>query len=69
MSLRRSLLLTLSLSSVILVGCNGSETQPDDQGAKLGEFCGGIAALPCEEGLTCKLDGDYPDAGGTCVAS
>lgn len=36
-----------------------------------GRFCGGIAAnLPqnqCPEGYTCKLDGDYPDAGGKCV--
>lgn len=30
-------------------------------------FCGGIAAIPCKEGYTCKLDGDYPDAGGKCV--
>ncbi len=30
---------------------------------------GGIAALPCQAGYTCKLDGTYPDAGGTCVKS
>ncbi len=36
-----------------------------------GKFCGGIAAnLPenqCPEGYKCKLDGNYPDAGGKCV--
>ena len=36
-----------------------------------GRFCGGIAAnLPenqCPEGYICKLDGNYPDAGGVCV--
>ena len=36
-----------------------------------GRFCGGIAAnLPenqCPEGYTCKLDSNYPDAGGKCV--
>jgi hypothetical protein len=36
-----------------------------------GRFCGGIAAnLPenqCPEGYVCKLDGNYPDAGGVCV--
>ncbi len=36
-----------------------------------GKFCGGIAAnLPqnqCPQGYTCRLDGDYPDAGGVCV--
>lgn len=31
-----------------------------------GSFCGGIAGLPCGEGLYCRLDGCYPDAGGTC---
>jgi len=36
---------------------------PGEEGA----FCGGIAAFPCEAGLTCKLDGTYPDAGGVCV--
>lgn len=36
-----------------------------------GRFCGGIAAnLPvnqCPKGYTCKLDENYPDAGGKCV--
>lgn len=32
-----------------------------------GEFCGGIAGISCEEGLVCQYEGDYPDAGGTCV--
>ena len=30
-------------------------------------FCGGIAGISCPSGYTCKLDGNYPDAGGTCV--
>jgi hypothetical protein len=32
-----------------------------------GEFCGGIAGIQCADGLTCMLDGSYPDAGGECV--
>lgn len=35
--------------------------------AKENEFCGGIAAIQCEEGFTCKMSGDFPDAGGTCA--
>lgn len=31
------------------------------------EFCGGIAAIDCPDGYTCKLDGNYPDAGGKCI--
>ncbi len=31
-----------------------------------GEFCGGIAGILCADGLECKYDGQYPDAGGTC---
>ena len=34
--------------------------------ALVGEFCGGIAAFKCTEGLECVLDGNYPDAGGKC---
>lgn len=30
------------------------------------EFCGGIAGILCPEGYRCQLDGNYPDAGGTC---
>lgn len=30
-------------------------------------FCGGIAGKSCPNGYSCKLDGDYPDAGGTCI--
>lgn len=30
-------------------------------------FCGGIAGVACPAGYGCKLDGSYPDAGGTCV--
>lgn len=29
-------------------------------------ICGTIAGLACDEGSTCLLDGDYPDAGGVC---
>ncbi|XP_053405367.1 actinia tenebrosa protease inhibitors-like isoform X2 [Mercenaria mercenaria] len=29
-------------------------------------FCGGIAGIPCPVGLTCKLMGKFPDAGGKC---
>ena len=32
-----------------------------------GQFCGGIAGITCPSGYGCKLDGDYPDAGGVCV--
>lgn len=34
-----------------------------------GQFCGGIAAgqFQCPAGYTCKLAGNYPDAGGTCA--
>lgn len=29
-------------------------------------FCGGIAGIQCPTGQHCELDGDYPDAGGSC---
>ena len=30
-------------------------------------FCGGIAGIKCPGGYTCRYDGKYPDAGGTCI--
>ncbi len=30
-------------------------------------FCGGIAGVRCPASYICKLEGTYPDAGGTCV--
>lgn len=35
---------------------------------KLTPFCGGIAGINCPEGYSCQLDGNYPDAGGVCIA-
>lgn len=32
-----------------------------------GKMCGGIAAITCPKGYTCKMDGNYPDAGGKCT--
>jgi hypothetical protein len=32
-------------------------------------FCGGIAGKLCPSGYTCKYDGTYPDAGGTCIST
>lgn len=32
-----------------------------------GDFCGGIAGIPCAEGWRCELSGTYADAGGSCV--
>lgn len=44
-----------------------SENQTQRTNRKEGEFCGGIAGFLCADGLECKYDGSYPDAGGTCV--
>ncbi len=58
-----------SLSVGVQTGASLSASAAMRSGAGIGEFCGGIAALPCQEGLRCKADGTYPDAGGTCVKS
>ena len=34
-----------------------------------GQFCGGIMGRVCPGGFRCKYDGNYPDAGGTCIAN
>ncbi|MDD3067151.1 MAG: hypothetical protein PHO48_04975 [Candidatus Gracilibacteria bacterium] len=48
---------------------SSTASDPNAVFANEGEFCGGIAAIQCGIDLQCKLDGDYPDAGGTCEAS
>jgi len=56
------------LSCTLLVACGSGDQPPTGRdNAKEGEFCGGIAAFQCEEGLRCQFDGTYPDAGGVCV--
>ncbi|MBI2617778.1 hypothetical protein HYW55_06605 [Candidatus Gottesmanbacteria bacterium] len=37
--------------------------------SKREQLCGGIAGLDCPTGYSCKLEGDYPDAGGKCIAN
>ena len=34
-----------------------------------GEYCGGIADIPCASGLECVPEGDWQNAGGRCVRS
>ncbi len=43
--------------------------EPSATKGPLGQFCGGIAAIPCPGGSLCELDGNYPDAGGHCTPS
>lgn len=33
----------------------------------VGQMCGGIAGLLCDDGFDCKLRGHFPDASGVCV--
>jgi hypothetical protein len=60
------------LGLLTVVACSGQSddgTTGDDQEVRTaGKMCGGIAGLRCARGLTCKYDGSYPDAAGTCVA-
>lgn len=47
-------------SYVLTLNCTGGNCETT-------KMCGGIAAIQCPEGQWCKLDGNYPDAGGHCV--
>ncbi|HJL16985.1 MAG TPA: hypothetical protein RMH99_15075 [Sandaracinaceae bacterium LLY-WYZ-13_1] len=55
-------------------GDEGSEAPIDPGGeapggAAEGEMCGGIQGLACPGDQWCDLEGDYPDASGTCRPS
>ena len=32
-----------------------------------GSFCGGFAGKLCPDGYECQMEGNYPDASGTCI--
>jgi hypothetical protein len=73
MSLR---ILIGALVPLALIACAGGAsdgTTGDDQNvtARPGELngiCGGIAGIRCKGNLRCELAGNFPDAGGKCVA-
>ncbi|MFA5840726.1 MAG: peptidoglycan-binding protein [Candidatus Paceibacterota bacterium] len=47
--------------------CLGGPGATNNCPVTTGQFCGGIAGIQCTTGYSCKLDGSYPDAGGTCI--
>ena len=52
----------------ICVAENGkSFVQPLTEEVQNPQFCGSIQGIICPEGYVCNYDGDYPDAGGTCI--
>ena len=54
-------------SNACAAGCEQVPVKHGGECGTQGDFCGGIAGLPCAEGWNCALAGNYPDAGGTCV--
>jgi hypothetical protein len=60
----RKAILTILLFAILISSCT---TKPNLRIKGEGEMCGGIAGFQCEEGLTCKMEANYPDAAGICV--
>ena len=74
--LSKTLALTVFVTLLILAFLFGMRYQAklDDYKARIptgGEeqkiFCGGIMGKVCPSGYRCQYDGNYPDAGGTCI--
>ncbi|CAE6416583.1 unnamed protein product [Rhizoctonia solani] len=69
MKLELSIIALITLPMAVLavptsnVGRDGTKVTD----GTFGSFCGGIAGFKCNKGLLCKLDGNYPDAGGVCI--
>ena len=49
-----------------LMAIKGESKNTENNCAQIEETCGGIAGILCCDDSTCHLDGDYPDASGTC---
>ncbi|KAJ1305624.1 hypothetical protein OPQ81_000621 [Rhizoctonia solani] len=66
MKFNLSIIVSSTLHMVALAAptsnCRRDEIKIPD--GKLGSFCGGIAGFPCDNGLVCKLEGNFADAGG-----
>ena len=62
----KSIFFTLFLIGLIFLSACTQKVS-NDRIKNEGEMCGGIAGFMCEEGLNCKLEGNYPDAAGICV--
>lgn len=64
-------LIILVAGSIVFLQYMQEQDLPKSNQKADGKFCGGIAGnLPefqCPPGYYCKLEGDYPDAGGVCV--
>ncbi|KAH7323399.1 hypothetical protein B0J17DRAFT_683305 [Rhizoctonia solani] len=60
-------LITIPIAALAAPTSNYGQDEIKIPNGKLGSFCGGIVGFPCIEGLACKLEGDFPDAGGVCV--
>lgn len=49
-------------------GCQGPpQCKPINICKSEGLMCGGIGGIQCCPGLTCELEGNYPDASGKCI--
>jgi hypothetical protein len=49
-------------------GCGRDPTEDELSCVAFAEcFCGGIGALPCDNGELCDIEGCFPDAPGSCV--
>lgn len=64
-------LAVIFFASIIIIfspiGSKNIITLPTPTPTPKTSFCGGIAGIKCPPDYLCKLDGKYPDAGGTCV--
>lgn len=47
--------------------CEFAPCPIETQGNGQNIFCGGIRGIICPTGYRCQYDGNYPDAGGTCI--
>lgn len=47
--------------------CNETNSTTIQSCSLEGEICGGIAGFQCCNNLVCELEGDFPDAAGTCI--
>ena len=69
MLIRLTRFAVLSAALLAIAACDAPSSNSSDDKDDLAEaevFCGGIAGIQCPNGQECILEGNFPDAGGTC---
>lgn len=57
----------LTYANASAAACQGVAVKHAGACGVTGDFCGGLGGIQCSDGYSCRLDGTWADASGSCV--